>query len=117
MISLNIEHIFIYAKPIDMRKGVSGLCALLANEEINPRLKGLYLFGSRSGKMIKGLLWDRNGFMLIYKRLEKGRFKIQFDKSIIDSPQISHEELRWLFAGLDYRQKMIFPELNISDFY
>ena len=117
MIHFDSDKIFIYSKPIDMRKGVDGLCFLLVEQDIKPQTGGLYLFSNHSGKILKGLLWDRNGFMLIYKRIEQGRFKIEF-KAAQESPvEVSQEQLRWLLAGLDYTKNSLFPELTINDFY
>jgi transposase len=117
MISFDESRIFIYTKSVDMRKGIDGLCLLLIEQEIAPESGGLYLFSNRSGRILKGLVWDRNGFMLIYKRIEKGRFKIQFNEGHNTPLELSHEQLRWLMAGLDYTKNSIFPELKIKDFY
>ena len=100
-----------------MRKGIDGLCMLLLEQNIKPASGGVYLFSNHSGKTIKGLVWDRNGFILIYKRIENGRFKIQFNASLKAPLELSHEQLRWLMAGLDYTQNILFPELKFTDFY
>ena len=117
MISFNESKIFIYTRSIDMRKGIDGLCQLLAEQEIQPKVGGLYLFSNRTGRTIKGLLWDRNGFILIYKRMEKSRFKVQFDETQGFPVALSQEQLRWLLAGLDYNRQILFPDLQIKDFY
>jgi transposase len=102
MISFDESRIFIVTKSVDMRKGIDGPCLLLIEQEIAPETGGLYLFSNRSGRILKGLVWDRNGFILIYKRIENSRFKIQFDESQESPLELSHEQLRWLLAGLDY---------------
>ena len=117
MISFDENKIFIYTQSVDMRKGLDGLCQLLAEQEIQPKVGGLYLFSNRTGRTIKGLLWDRNGFILIYKRLEQGRFRIQFDAYQGVPVELSQEQLRWLLAGLDYSHQLLFPELNVKSFY
>ncbi len=115
MISFDSK-IFIYRRTVDMRKGVDGLSALLSEQGIAPQSGGLYLFSNSSGRTIKGLIWDRNGFVLIYKRLERGRFKMSFDAAAV-SVELSPAQLRWLLAGLDYSQQALFTELDIQDFY
>lgn len=61
MMTFSDTKIYIYAKAIDMRKGIDGLCQLLMEEEIKPQTGALYLFANRTGRTLKGLLWDRNG--------------------------------------------------------
>lgn len=117
MISFDESKIFIYSKSVDMRKGIDGLCLLLIEQDIKPQSGGLYLFSNHSGKILKGLIWDRNGFMLIYKRIENGRFKIHFNEFCEFPVELSQEQLRWLLAGLDYTKNILFPELHIEDFY
>lgn len=117
MISFIEEKIFIYSQAIDMRKGLNGLCLLLSAQGIHPQEGGLYLFSNRAGRAIKGLFWDRNGFLLIYKRIETGRFKIVFDETHGMTLELNPEQLGWLLAGLDYSQQRIFPELKIKYFY
>lgn len=68
---------------------------------------------TKSVDMRKGI----DGFVLIYKRIENGRFKIQFNEGQETPLELSHEQLRWLMAGLDYTKNTIFPELKIKDFY
>jgi transposase len=117
MIRFDEGQIFIYCKSVDMRKGVDGLSMLLSERGVSAQSGGLYLFSNSSGKVVKGLIWDRNGFILIYKRLERGRFRIQFNEQIGVSAELTQEQLRWLLAGLDYEQQAVFPELKIKDFY
>lgn len=61
-----------------MRKGFDGLAALVKqNLGENPLSGDLFLFIGRNGKLAKALLWDRTGFIVIAKRLEKGRFRLR----------------------------------------
>lgn len=90
--------ILVYGKPVDMRKGFDGLTALVKQSLKEDPLSGdLYLFLGRSGKLSKALLWDRTGFIVIAKRLEKGRFRLrnQADKLVI-TPQ----DLELLLDGI-----------------
>ncbi len=69
--------IYIATERADMRKSVDGL-SLLVQETLNQNaLSGhLFVFANKRGDKIKILYWDRNGFCLWYKRLEKSRFRI-----------------------------------------
>jgi transposase len=70
--------ILVYGKPVDMRKGFDGLTALVRQGLKEDPLSGdLFLFLGRSGKLSKALLWDRTGFVVIAKRLEKGSFRLR----------------------------------------
>ena len=69
------ERIYLYRRPVDMRKSIDGLCALVDTElGRNPADRCLYAFINRGGDKIKLLIWHINGFWLLYKRLEKQRF-------------------------------------------
>lgn len=70
--------ILVYGKPVDMRKGFDGLTALVSGSlKENPTSGDLFLFIGRSGKLSKALLWDRTGYIVIAKRLERGRFRLR----------------------------------------
>ncbi len=72
---LQIDQIFLYRQPVDMRKGRDGLAALVAAElNQEPCSPSVYLFINRSRDKLKALLWDRNGFWVFYKKLIKQRF-------------------------------------------
>ena len=92
--------IFLAAQPTDMRKGFDGLAALVKawGEDI---FEGhLYVFVSRRGDRVKVLNWDRGGFVLWYKRLEKDRFPWpRRDKDGV--VQMTGRELNWLLDGYD----------------
>jgi transposase len=58
------------------------------------------------------LFWDKNGFVLYHKRLERGKFK--FDKEARASKKIRLPQLDWLFAGLDVMLMAEFPALDFT---
>ena len=67
--------IFLASEAVDFRKGFDGLCALVRDGFGDDPLSGhLFLFFNRRRDRIKILLWDRNGFWIFYKRLERGTF-------------------------------------------
>ena len=67
---------YLYRQPVDMRKSIDGLAALVEQElELSPMMSALFVFCNRKHDKIKLLYWERNGFVLWYKRLEKQRFK------------------------------------------
>jgi len=73
----DFENIDIYIRPgiTDMRKAVNGLSLTVQQEmSLDPFSESLFLFCNRERKIIKALYWDRNGFCLWQKRLEKHRY-------------------------------------------
>lgn len=72
------ERVFIYGKPVDMRKSFDGLFTLVSQTlEEDPMSGDLFLFLNRRRNCLKGLLWDRTGFLIIAKRLERGQFHLR----------------------------------------
>lgn len=69
------SHIWLYRRPVDMRKSIDGLCAIVCLEmNMNPSDDSVFVFCNRACDKIKLLVWHRNGFWLLYKRLDKQRF-------------------------------------------
>ena len=99
------EKIWLYREPVDFRKQIDGLVHLIADElQANPASGQLFIFRNKSGGKIKLLWWELNGFWLMYKRLEKGRFKFPITGNRVWI--LSKNELSWLLTGLDFsRQK------------
>jgi transposase len=94
---------FLYYKAIDMRKGINGLRIMVSDElSSNPGDGSIYIFYNKNLDKIKLLYWDQNGYCMLYKVLEKSRFKIP---KMVISRNISFKELRWLLDGLplDYK--------------
>jgi transposase len=82
-----------------MRKQINGL-ALIVQEvfDLDPFQPALFAFCNRQRDKVKVLYWHKNGFCLLYKRLEKGRF--QWPSQASDTLLSSERELKWLLEGL-----------------
>lgn len=93
--------VYLYSGPVDMRKSIDGLAAIVEQElELSPMTEVLFVFCNRGRDKIKLLYWERNGFVLWYKRLEKQRFTwLQHDGD--DAIQIDGYQLNLLLDGLD----------------
>jgi transposase len=72
--------IWLYRTAIDFKKSIDGLNYLINQEMRQESKSGIYLFYNRAMDKIKCLSWHKNGFILFYKRLEKGRFNFVFNK-------------------------------------
>jgi len=96
--------IYLCTAPTDMRKGHDGLSALVQNQLQADVFSGhFFVFVSRLGNRVKVLFWDNGGFVLIYKRLEKGRFRMprSFPKDAV-SVRLQSSQLALLLDGIDY---------------
>src|SRR5262249_40898514 len=109
------KKIWAFHKPIDFRASIDGLAGLIVQDlQQNPQA-GIFLFYNKLKDKIKLLSWHKNGFVLIYKRLEKGRFSFAFNKETGIS-EMSVEELGWLLAGLEWQRMRQWRELSYEKF-
>lgn len=71
------DRVYLACGYTDLRLGINGLSALIKEHfNLDPFQKGiLFLFCGRRTDRIKGLVWEGDGFLLLYKRLEDGRFQ------------------------------------------
>ena len=118
MILFEQKKIYLYSHPIDMRKSINGLSYLVSDlSNHSPQDGSLILFYNRSRDKVKLLYWDKNGFVMIYKRLEKGKFKITKYDSNTQTVSLDDKQLSWLMAGLDYELMKQNEHLDFSGFY
>ena len=91
--------VYLYAEPVDMRKSIDGLSVLVEQEmDLSPSTDALFVFCNRGRDKIKLLCWERNGFIVWYKRLEKQRFRWP---RIGETLSLTGQELNWLLDGFD----------------
>ena len=104
MISLEVRdaRIFVRPGPTDMRKQINSL-ALVVEQQMESNLfePSLFLFCNRERRILKALYWERNGFCLWQKRLEKHRFPWPRDAEEARR-EIGEERLRLLLGGVDF---------------
>ncbi|WP_139902289.1 IS66 family insertion sequence element accessory protein TnpB [Clostridium thermarum] len=105
------SNVFLAAGSTDMRKSIDGLAIIVQmNFKLDPFSDALFVFCNAKRDKLKLLYWERNGFWLYYRRLEKGRFKWpnnSKDKVI----HVTERELRWLLDGLDINQKGVHRDI------
>ena len=108
--------IFLIPGTTDMRKGIDRLSTVVATLTSENIFGGAYfLFCSRNRTTIKILYWDRNGFCLWQKRLEKEKF--WWPKDVQDVQNMKANQLRWLLDGLDPTQIHGHKSLNYSSIF
>ena len=87
-----------------MRLGFDRLAELAARVTAqNPMSGHLFLFRSRGGDRLKMLYWDKDGYVLWYKRLEEGTFKLPRIEADQKSVELRASELAMLLDGIDLR--------------
>lgn len=107
------EMIYIACGYTDMRKAIDGLIAVVQqNFQLNPFQNSLFLFCGRRRDRIKALYWEEDGFVLLYKRLENGKF--QWPMSADAARSITNQEFRWLMEGLSIDQPRAVKKLKIE---
>jgi transposase len=102
MIPSESGQVYLALGSTDMRKSINGLSILVEQAmDLNPFSGDLFVFCNRRRSIVKILYWDRNGFCLWHKRLEKDRFK--WPQSVDEVIAIDQRQLWWLLSGLDIR--------------
>jgi len=96
----------------DMRKSINGLSILVDELELDPFSGHMFVFCNRRQTMLKILYWDRNGFCLWLKRLEKHRFR--WPRSVDEILEIEPRSLGWLLDGLKLNQPTAHSSLEYS---
>jgi transposase len=100
-IDISKARIFIRPGCTDLRKATNGLSAMAEQQMAGEPFSGdVYLFCSRDRKLLKALRWDRNGFWLSQKRLEKDKFP--WPATDEEAKELSAEELSMLLKGIDF---------------
>lgn len=97
------ERVYIACGYTDLRKGIDGLSAMVQSEfNLDPFTNTLFLFFGRRCDRIKALYWEQDGFILLYKRLERGVY--QWPRNEQEARQITPQQYRWLMEGLQVEQ-------------
>ncbi len=109
------KKIWIFRQPIDFRASIDRLSALVANDTKQDPQGGIFLFYNRNKDKVKCLSYHKNGFVLVYKRLDKGKFYFNFNKDQGIS-ETTMEELGWLLAGLEWQKMRNWRELSYDKF-
>lgn len=100
---LKATNIYIVCGHTDMRKSIDGLAAIVQEQfELDLFSDSLFLFCGRHRNRLKALLWEEDGFILLYKRLENGRFNWPRNEDEVRS--LTQEQFVWLMQGLSIDQ-------------
>lgn len=113
MFSLGSSHrYFLYGKSCDMRKSFDGLSGIVSNElNRDPTSGDVFIFLNKRKNLIKLLHWERGGFVLYYKRLEKGTFtppRLKKDGSV------SWPDLILMNEGISIKKMILKPRFDLN---
>ena len=97
------DRVYLACGYTDLRKGIDGLSAMVQQEfDLDPFTNTLFLFCGRRRDRIKGLYWEQDGFILLYKRLERGVY--QWPRNEREVRLLTPQQYRWLMEGLKVEQ-------------
>ena len=110
-----VDEIYIVCGYTDMRRSIDGLCAIVEQQlHMDPRKSAVYLFCGRRCDRIKLLMWDRDGFLLLYKRMEvEGRFR--WPRNQTEARLLTWQQFDWLMSGLEIEQPKAFKSPKNAD--
>ena len=95
----------------DMRKGILTLSQLANSVVDNKFFSGsLFIFCSKRKDTLKIVYWDRNGFCMLQKKLDKDRF--WWPKEPSEVKEVSIQQLRWMLDGLNPLEVNGYRSLN-----
>ena len=97
------KNVYIVTGYTDMRKGIRSLVPyVMQNFKMDPYESGLFLFCGKKCDRIKALLWEPDGFVLLYKVLDNGRY--QWPRNEKEVKELTWEQFTWLMQGLSIEQ-------------
>ena len=99
-----ISKIYCITGRTDMRRSIDGLMAIIRDTyQMDPYANALYLFCGRRRNTLKALYFDKDGFCLLYKRLDSNG-KFQWPRNASEVRPLTRQEFRWLMEGLSIDQ-------------
>ena len=97
------QQVYLVTGYTDLRRSIDGLAMIIQGQlRLDPFSSALFLFCGRRRDRIKGLLWERDGFLLLYKRLNNGQF--QWPRNETEAKLLTPQQTRWLLEGLTIDQ-------------
>lgn len=97
------DKVFVACGYTDLRRGIDGLASIVQQQfSLDPFTNTLFLFCGRRRDRLKALYWENDGFILLYKRLEQGKY--QWSRSEQEAKLLTPQQYRWLMEGLQVEQ-------------
>lgn len=110
----NLPAVYLCRDSVDFRKGINGLSVLVEDTLcLDPFSEYLFVFCNRRRNRVKILYWERSGFCLWQKRLEKARFHWP-RKNSEEIVTLTSQQLNWLLDGYDIMRMKPHEELDFT---
>jgi transposase len=113
---LRIERVYLHRAPVDMRRQIDGLSLVSKHVmQMDPMSGAMFVFINARRNKLKLLVWERNGFVIWYKRLERYRFHWprRSEETVLT---LTGEQLNWLLDGYDVWRMKPHEVLHFSVF-
>ena len=108
---IGVDKIYIACGYTDLRRGIYGLATIVQQHfELDSFINTLFLFCGKKNNRIKGLLWEGDGFLLLYKRLEVGAYS--WPRNTSEALEITSQQYRLLMEGFSIVAKHPITELT-----
>lgn len=110
------KNVYIVTGYTDLRSGIDRLASLVKSKMSNPNFSSdtIYLFCGRRTDRIKGLVWESDGYLLLYKRLEQANF--QWPRSESEVCALTPQQFRWLMEGLTIAPKKSVQSVKLPEY-
>lgn len=97
--------VYVATQPVDLRKHFDGIALLVSQDlKLDAHSGHLFVVFNRRGDQVRILFWDRNGYCLVAKRLEKGVFRLPWERELRGAHvEIEAAELALILEGIDLR--------------
>ena len=110
------SEIWVAQQHVDFRSSIDGLCRYIQEYfGTNPQ-KGLYIFYNRARNRLKMLVWHYNGFILLYKRIERGRLPYRFSHQP-GKQLLTEQQLQGLLLGLDWQTITTWEGAGFNEYF
>jgi len=107
--------IYLALEPVDMRKSFDALSLLVEHVLKHDPLSGhLFVFVGKRRHLVRVLFWDRTGYALYSKRLERGRFKLPEVPAAGQTVTIEAADLVLMLEGIDLAGARRRPRWNLT---
>jgi len=108
--------VYIVTGYTDMRKSIDGLATIVQGQlSLDPYSKSLFMFCGRRCDRLKALLWEGDGFVILYKRLDNGKYR--WPRNSMQAKELTSQQIRWLLDGLEIEQPKAIREGKHGDIY
>ena len=98
------QRYYLWREPVDMRKSFDGLQGIVTNEMKRRALSGeVFIFMNRRRDQVKLLVWDGSGFVIYYKRLERGCFELPLAEPDQRGREVKWSDLILILEGVSLR--------------